>query len=307
MRRFVAAVLIIMIFFAGCSFQHNVPFVDATITPPTNRDKVSLRAAILVPDDNQQETRTFPISPNSCNLTIPAGKMIRKSAQEIFPYYFEMSAIIRSPGEADGFDLVFVPTVADFGWDVQTTGLATQHVKGRVSMKMTANDPAGRSIWEKTVTSPWVARVYDGLSTDEWLRNHGTVYMEATSIAMKDTLRQLAMSRLFQDYVEAKGGRTERAVTVKKPEIAGGKLRENEQVPRITDGDDFTAARNGRGGQSVDREAANKKLKSALEQGQITAEQVNRAMDELRSSYLTKTFEAFLKGEIDEKQFGELY
>lgn len=57
----------------------------------------------------------------------------------------------------------------------------------------------------------------------------------------------------------------------------------------------------------MDIEIARNKPKEAFERGVITAEQLSRAMDELKKQTRTKTLEAFLEGKIDERKFGELY
>ncbi len=57
----------------------------------------------------------------------------------------------------------------------------------------------------------------------------------------------------------------------------------------------------------MDIEIARNKLKSAFEKGYITAEQLSKAMDELKTQKRSKTLDAFLEGKIDEKKFGELY
>ncbi len=57
----------------------------------------------------------------------------------------------------------------------------------------------------------------------------------------------------------------------------------------------------------MDVEIARAKLKNAFERGYITAEQLNKALDELKSPKRSKTLDAFIEGKIDEKKFGELY
>ncbi|WP_333652601.1 hypothetical protein [Dissulfurispira sp.] len=57
----------------------------------------------------------------------------------------------------------------------------------------------------------------------------------------------------------------------------------------------------------MDIEIARNKLKAAFEKGYITAEQLSKAMDELKTRKRSKTLDAFLEGKIDERKFGELY
>jgi hypothetical protein len=85
------------------------------------------------------------------------------------------------------------------------------------------------------------------------------------------------------------------------------KLKGAEQNPQVSGKADFAVTRNWEKAKVMDIEIARGKLKSAFEKGHITAEQLSKAMDELKTQKRTKTLEAFLEGKIDEKKFGELY
>jgi hypothetical protein len=52
----------------------------------------------------------------------------------------------------------------------------------------------------------------------------------------------------------------------------------------------------------MDIEIARNKLKAAFEKGYITAGQLSKALDELKTKKRSKTLDAFLEGKIDEKK-----
>ncbi|TAN44276.1 MAG: PDZ domain-containing protein [Nitrospirae bacterium] len=88
---------------------------------------------------------------------------------------------------------------------------------------------------------------------------------------------------------------------------AAKKLKGADQIPQIAGRGDFAVTRNWERAKVMDVEIARGKLKDAFEKGIITAEQLSKAMDEMKSQRKSKTLEAFLEGKIDEKKFGELY
>jgi len=85
------------------------------------------------------------------------------------------------------------------------------------------------------------------------------------------------------------------------------KLKGIEQNPQISGQGDFAVTRNWERAKVMDVEIARAKLKSAFEKEFITAEQLNRALDELKLSSRSRILEAFFEGKIDEDKFGELY
>ncbi|MBF0329680.1 MAG: caspase family protein [Nitrospirae bacterium] len=88
---------------------------------------------------------------------------------------------------------------------------------------------------------------------------------------------------------------------------AARRLKNVEQTPQISGSGDFSVTRNWDRAKVMDIEIGRTKLKDAFENGTITAEQLSKAMDEMKSSKKSKTLEAYLEGKIDEKKFGELY
>lgn len=199
MRRVVAAAFVALMFSAGCSLHYTVPDVNVAVEPPSNPEKIPLRAAVVVPDENSTMTGTFHLADFSYTFTVPVGKMVQRSVLEVFPHYFDKADIVKNSQEARGFDLLFVPTIDDFGFDMKA-------VKARVTLKTVASDPKGVTVWEKTTISPWITKVYSGLSTDEMLRHYGMAIQEATATAFKDAIRGMTLSRVFKDYVAARGG-----------------------------------------------------------------------------------------------------
>jgi hypothetical protein len=88
---------------------------------------------------------------------------------------------------------------------------------------------------------------------------------------------------------------------------AARKFKGVEQVPQVSGKGDFAVARNWERAQVMDVDMARARLKAAFENGNITADQLNRALDELKAQNRSKTLQAFLEGKIEEGKFGDLY
>lgn len=124
---------------------------------------------------------------------------------------------------------------------------------------------------------------------------------------------------IFSHYLieGLKGGAGKDSVWIKVDELAdyikanvpktARKLKGVEQEPQVSGRGDFAVVRNWERTKVMDVDMAKARLKSALEKGMITAGQLNRAMDELKTQGRSKTLESFLEGKIDENKFGELY
>lgn len=127
-------------------------------------------------------------------------------------------------------------------------------------------------------------------------------------------LKSGIFSHYFLEGLRGKGGKD---VWVKVDELAdyikenvpkaARKFKGAEQTPYISGKGDFAVTRNWERAKVADVEIARNKLKAVFEKGHITAEQLSKAMDEIKSQKKSKTLEAFLEGKIDEKKFGELY
>ncbi|OGW21197.1 MAG: hypothetical protein A2X55_02985 [Nitrospirae bacterium GWB2_47_37] len=125
-------------------------------------------------------------------------------------------------------------------------------------------------------------------------------------------------SGIFSHYfLEGLKGKASKDIWVKVDELAeyvkdnvskaARKLKGQEQTPQITGNADFAVTRNWERAKVMDIEIARNKLKTAFEKGIISAEQLNKALDELKTKKHSKTLDAFLEGKIEEKKFGELY
>jgi len=88
---------------------------------------------------------------------------------------------------------------------------------------------------------------------------------------------------------------------------ASRRLKGQEQYPQITGKGNFAVTRNWNAAKVKDVNIARSRLKTAFEQGNINARQLNRGLDELRAGQRSKTLEAYLEGKIDEENFGALY
>ncbi len=88
---------------------------------------------------------------------------------------------------------------------------------------------------------------------------------------------------------------------------AAFRLKGQQQDPQVIGTGDFTVSRNWEKSRLMDEETGKNKLKALFEKGLINSAQLSKGMDELKKPVKSKLMDAFLKGKIDEKSFGELY
>lgn len=159
------------------------------------------------------------------------------------------------------------------------------------------------------------------LTSSEMILPKGTGRIFLTSSAMNQ--------QSWEDESELKGGifthyllqglrgKAGRDMWIKADEVAefvtsnvppaARRLKGQEQQPQVRGKADFIVARNWEKARSMDVEIAKSILKAAFEQGNLSAEQLNRSVAELKAPVRSKTLSAFLEGKIDAGKFGELY
>lgn len=123
---------------------------------------------------------------------------------------------------------------------------------------------------------------------------------------------------IFSHYlIEGLKGKAGKDVWVKADELAeylkasvpnaAYKLKRMEQTPQVYGSGDFFVTRNWQKAKVEDIDIARGRLKNTFEKGYITAEQLSKAMDDLKKPVRSKLLNSFLDGKITDKQFGELY
>ncbi|TAN43858.1 MAG: hypothetical protein EPN22_08970 [Nitrospirae bacterium] len=159
------------------------------------------------------------------------------------------------------------------------------------------------------------------LTTTELIKPKGVGKVVMTSSALNQQSwedESELKGGIFSHYLmEGMRGKVSKEVWVKVNDLAdyvkenvakaARRLKGVEQTPQISGRGDFSVTRNWERAKVMDIEIGRAKLKDSFEKGIITAEQLSKAMDEMKSSKKSKTLEAFLEGKIDEKKFGELY
>jgi len=88
---------------------------------------------------------------------------------------------------------------------------------------------------------------------------------------------------------------------------AAYRLKRMEQKPQVFGSGSFSVSRNWDKAKVMDVDLARGKLKNTFEKGYISADQLSRAMDDLKSPNRSKLLDSFLDGQISDRQFGELY
>lgn len=88
---------------------------------------------------------------------------------------------------------------------------------------------------------------------------------------------------------------------------AAFRLKGQQQDPQVIGTGDFTVSRNWEKSRLMDEETGKNKLKALFEKGLINSAQLSKGLDELKKPVKSKLMDAFLKGKVDDKSFGELY
>ena len=216
MKKLLILVWFIFMFSTGCAIHVNVPYVDIDLKQPENPVKTPIRVAVIIPDEKYVSKKTVPITGTGVSTVyaVPFGKIIKKASFEILSNFFEKVEIVNVKPAPESTDLLFIPKINDFDIGSESVGFSTFNIEARVLLDVTIADSKGAQIWKKTIVSPWKSKIYSGFSKKECEISYGTVVMKATTIAIKNAVRGMFMSRVFKDYLAGKGER--KIITSKK-------------------------------------------------------------------------------------------
>lgn len=291
MKKFCFLVLIFSAFmFSGCAVSYTIPYKDV---PINNADlpsqKIPLKAGIVLPDENFTLTKTY-INPgmesNTVTHTVLFGKLMKNASQKIFPAFFEQSVIISGKPYPAGVDIIYTPVIKDFPFSFAGAGAFSQSYKVQLYMKSTVTDINDAHLFTDETTSETQEIYKMGFSEQTFLDDWAGFIGTAVNNALLKAARDMAESREMQVYAQKKSGGH---ISVSQPD-----------APPLKDTTKSSPA-------PKDFESAKAKLKDALEKGEVTAEQLSRALEESRKGARSKILDAFLEDKIDAKKFGELY
>jgi len=188
----------------GCATQYSVPVVDVKI----DGKKIPMKVGVVIPDENFTLTKSMPdFAGATTTLTVPFGKLIKQSSMDILPSVFESVEIIKGEPYPTSIQALFMSTVEDFNKEPEHGGKpSVVHVK--LTSRIT--DLAGIPIWSKTLSvreQEWIPTL--GLwSYEANARFWGGIISKAVASALKDTAKEVSLSREVHLFASAKGNAT---------------------------------------------------------------------------------------------------
>ncbi|MDX9822180.1 MAG: hypothetical protein RBT20_09620 [Syntrophales bacterium] len=284
----VLLLLATILLLSGCAYHYTLPDVGIPVgASALPAAKIPVRAGIQLPDENLTLTKTWvnpALESESFTLTVPFGKLLKRSAQDIFPAVFDGAEIFSGKAFPSGVDLIYAPSIKEFSFDFGAMSLSQQTLIARLQLVNAVTSTKGDPVFSDETATETQKTVKPGFSEQGMIDNWATTFAAAVNDALLKAARVLADSGEIQAY--AKTG----------PGVAGEGSRPAGPAPK------------GQPSQPpADLQALRVKLKDAFEKGAITAEQLSRALDEGGRAARSKILDAFLEGKIDANKFGELY
>jgi hypothetical protein len=287
MRR-IFCLLCLLFMASGCAWQYTIPDKDAPLeTGQLPSFKIPVRAGILLPDENYTLTKTWinpQLNSESFTLTIPFGKLLKKSAQNIFPVVFDGAEVFSGRSQPSGVDLIYAPSIKEFSFDFGAMNLSRQTLIARLQLVNTVTSVKGDPVFSDETATETQKTVKPGFSEQGMIDNWAATFAAAVNDALLKAARVLADSGEIQAYAKTGPGG---AGEVSRP--AGPAPKGQTSQP------------------PADLQALRVKLKDAFEKGAISAEQLGRALDEGGRTNRGKILDAFIDDKIDARKFGELY
>ena len=191
--------LMVLFLTAGCTVHHNMPAVSVNIVPPVVQ-KIPLKVAVVVPEPNSVMTKNEGIIE-----TVPAGQLINRQAQRVFPYVFRDAEIVSGGSRPGGIDAAIVLSIQDFSFTGESValGFGMKYI-AEVSLKAVLTDEKGTPLWEHVATASKASRsVVSPVIPEERLK--GESFAEALAEAFTGLAQEMERSREIRAYAASKG------------------------------------------------------------------------------------------------------
>lgn len=282
-------VLLLFLAVPGCAINYNIPErYQPAGTAGLQAHKLPLKAGIVVPAEEFSVTRTW-VNPQmesvTLTMTLPVGAYQGKTSRAIFPALFETVEYIKGKPYPPGLDIICVPVITDLSFEYAPAGGFKQGYTMKLTLSSTILDAAGVRIFKDEVTT--TTNVVLGMVATEKAdqENWAAVFSQAMNQVFLKAAAEIGSAREVQTLAAGKSGYARPVVPQGEPAATLAPVPGRSGVP----------------------EAARTKLKKALENGAISAEQLGKAMEELERNEPSKLLRSFLSNELTDKQFGELY
>lgn len=261
---------------SGCVSRYSVPVVRATLERP-KANKIPLRVAVDVPErEDVLTTRTWAI------FTVPDGELMNDLAEELFPHLFKRAQIGTFKTFPTDTDAILRLSLSDvkITQEEVALGFGLRH-SAELLLHCTLYDPSGKNVLDKSVRG-----VNEGRAFVSPFIPVEKLMGETFSSALADAYQKLGDNIANSDEIHS---------------LVASHALPGAVGPSEPDGA-TTASK-----AAENSEKAKEILKDAFERGFLTADQLTRALDELKTEKQTRTLTAFLRGELDGKRFGSIY
>jgi hypothetical protein len=206
---------------AGCATVMTASPVDVKVPPPAVAQKMPLKAAILISD--QDENYTFVGTPQTPGgpkrdyepgwnieaMNLPLGQMEKKGILDGFSQAFDKVVLVKTNDYPADVDLIVIPKHVHFQFwykDVSNNLFSRQwEAKARISMKFRLLDKKGMLLWEKEVVSPDIGGVLlNANKRDEFPPATANAAAGSIAAALREALNAMASAREIHAYISEK-------------------------------------------------------------------------------------------------------
>jgi hypothetical protein len=274
----VILILVTLFSFYGCTIKSVIPFTPVEDNAVYSA-KVPAKASFLLKDESEKYTKTENEQSGITVLYIvPSGQIINGAAKDVLPNYFEKTDFVGSAGDVkDGViisaDLVdYRPTVA--------IGFSEGVYKAELSLRVRMQTEKGSELYTTTAFADAQGRKYNAFSGASAGQAWGEQTYDAFRSAMKKALDNIMHSYAVVEYLSGSSGAV---------------IQNNSPVKQNTTEKDLSGM--------SDKE----KLRYAFENGDISSDQLSKAIEDLNSGNPSKILQSFINGSIDSKTFSDLY
>ena len=190
----------------GCANWSLNPTIDPRPTPVAVRDRLPLRAALLIPDE--ERTRTYRSTIDADMRTIEANLALGMGLEEALPTtlapLFERIVVVRARPASGAYDVTLVPKIADVRWKMvvvdRLIGLADLSLV--IGGQLQILDGAGKELATVNSDGTATARRLGGQAS-VWEQRTGEVATQALVSLVRRWGEQASLSFELEQYARS--------------------------------------------------------------------------------------------------------
>lgn len=269
-------ILLLILVVSACTIKNNIPFLPISDNSSYS-EKIPARATFILKDESENYIkRVNDVGGITMEYITPSGKIMNGVARELLPQMFAQTSFEASAGGVKDGIIITADIVNNK--PVIVIAFKDGAFKADLSMRVNILTADGHELYSSTAFSDAKPRIYNSFSSSAAFKAYGEQTYDAYRSALRKALGNMLNSYAVVEYLTGSGFKSEVKEAPKSAPV---------QVPS-----DMT-----------DKE----KLRYAFENGDISAEQLSRAINDLNSGSPSKILQSFISGTVDAKTFGDLY